>query len=115
MTTRNRLLAESFRDARGKSIKKGKRRRNLTSAEKTKIAGKLHPTSVFDFLYRIRVRSNYDDPEMYIYGQGDEATAQSHYKNLVQLTADLAAALGRIIERKIGSDAFRGLVKEFEK
>lgn len=115
MTTRNRLLAEMFNDARRKKIKKGKMRRNLPSSEKTVIAGKLHPTSIFDFLYRIRVRSNYDDPEMYIYGQGDEATAQNHYKNLLQLTADLAAVLERVIERKVGVDGFQRLVTEFGK
>ena len=100
MTTRSRLLAEIFNDARGRNVKKGKQRRNLTNNEKTKIAEKLHPTSIFDFLYRIRVRSNYDDPEMYIYGQGDKSTA-NHYKNLLRLTADLVAVLERIIERKI--------------
>lgn len=114
MTTRSRLLAEMFNAARGKNVKKGKRRRNLTSTEKTKIAGKLHPTSIFDFLYRIRVRSNYDDPEMYIYGQGDEATAQSHYKNLVQLTSDLGVVLERIIERKIGAEELQKLRQEFK-
>lgn len=115
MSTRNRLLAEMFNEARRKKIKKGKIRRNLPSSEKTQIAEKLHRTSVFDFLYRIRVRSNYDDPEMYIYGQGDEATAQNHYENLVQMTCSLARLMERIIEKKIGADAFQGFVKEFEK
>lgn len=113
MTTRNRLLAEMFNDARRKKIKKGKIRRNLPSSEKTQIAGKLHPTSIFDFLYRIRVRSNYDDPEMYIYGQGDEATAQNHYRNLLSLTGSLAAVLERIIEKQSGARLFQQLKDDF--
>jgi hypothetical protein len=52
---------------------------------------------------------------MYIYGQGDEATAQNHYENLVQMTCSLARLMERIIEKKIGADAFQGFVKEFEK
>lgn len=108
-------MDEIFDVARRKNLKKGKHRRNLSRIEKTKIAGNLHPTSIFDFLYRIRVRTNYDNPEMYIYGQDDESSAQNHYKNLLRLTLDLAAVLERIIERKIGVDAFQRLVKEFEK
>ena len=114
ITTRSRLLEEMFDDARRRDVKKGKRRRNLDSSEKQQIEGRLHPTSIFDFLYRIRVRSNYDDPEMYIYGQGDESTAQNHYRNLLQLTTNLVAVLERIVERKIGPKPFQELKEQFK-
>ncbi len=113
LTTRERFLEERYKDARKRHVKNKKRRRHLKAGEKIKIAGNLHPTSVFDFFYRIRVRSNYDDPEMYIYGQGDSATAQDQYKNLVDVTYTLIILLESIIEKKIGAKIFRKLKEDF--
>jgi hypothetical protein len=79
-TTRMKFLKEHFDTLRSKKVKPGKTRRNLKREEKLGAERNLHRTSIFDFIYRIRVRSNYDDPEMYIHGQTDADTAQRHYQ-----------------------------------
>lgn len=104
LTTRRRSLEDLFEREREKKVRPGRRRRNLTPDEKNRITEKRHPTTVFDFLYRIRVRSNYDDPEIFIYGQTDQDTAVNHYKNLVKMCKSLMECLEKIIEQKVGPD-----------
>ena len=74
----------------------------MKQQEKVKAGENLHRTSVFDFFYRIRVRSNYDDPEMYIYGQTDADTAQRHYQHLLKVTKALGKCLENVIGQKCG-------------
>lgn len=103
LTTRNKFLEDLFEKQRSTKVTRGKIRRNIMSEEKRRTEKKLHPTSIFDFLYRIRVRSNYDDPEMYIYGHTDTTTAGRHYTHLLHLTTALIECLERIIAQKCGS------------
>ena len=65
--------------------------------------------SLLDFIYRMRVRSNYDDPEMFIYGQTDADTAVAHYRNLLNLVELFGTLCKSIVRRKIGRNAFEGL------
>ena len=52
----------------------------------------------------MRLRSNYDDPDMYIVGLDDSDVALKHYTNLLFLTEVIAAGVNLITERKIGRD-----------
>jgi len=113
VTTRKKLLQVQFNRARGRGRSPGRSRRNLPSAERARIVGELAPTSVLDFLYRMRIRSNYDDADMYVYGQQDAATAQSHYHHLVHLTRTVVSLLERIIERRIGRRQVQQLKDDF--
>lgn len=115
LTTRKHALQDLLKKARSKKVSPGRRRRNLPDHERQEIEKNLHPTTVFDFLYRIRVRSNYDDPEMYIYGQTDKDTAVLHYNNLVTMTKSLMACLEEIIQRKIGKENLEALWSNFTK
>ena len=85
LTTRRWMLKELFDKNRSKNRQRNRTRRNLNRDQKERISQALHGTSLIDLLYRMRVRSNYDDPEMFIYGQTDNATASAHYKNLLRL------------------------------
>ncbi len=112
-TTRKKSLDELFDKMRSKQLKPGKVRRNLNRSEKLRTAQNLHRTTVFDFFYRIRVRSNYDDPEMYIYGQTDAETAQRQYQHLLRVTKALGQCIENVIARKCGATLVGDLRHKF--
>ena len=110
-TTRQRALDEKLSEARRKKVATKHRRRNLKTHEKANIVARLHNTTIFDFLYRIRIRSNYDDPDMYIFGQSDAAEAVRHYHNLLGLTESLIRCCEAIIRSRVGTNNFETLKK----
>lgn len=107
-TTRDKTIGDLFDKARHKQTKRGNRR-NLNSAEKTSICQGLHPTTICDFLYRMRVRSNYENPDMYLFATENVQDAASHYMELLYLTNMLVVGLDCIIERKIGAQEMTNL------
>jgi hypothetical protein len=113
-TSRKKCLDEQFDKMRAKKVKPGKVRRNLKRDEKIKTEQNLHRTTVFDFFYRIRVRSNYDDPEMYIYGQTDADTAQLHYQYLLRVTMALVKCMENVIAQKCGATLVADLKQKFD-
>lgn len=108
-TTREKKLEEKFSDMRRSGVGRRRPRRNLRSEEKSRIVQAMHPTSVMDFLYRVRIRANYDDPNIYIYGSQDGGQAETHYRNTVKLTRSIISCLDAILKRKIGDTAFETL------
>lgn len=101
-TTRKKNLDTRFQEQRGKEVRSGCTRRNLSEKEKTRICNKEMSTSICDFIYRMRIRSNYHDPTMYLSATSDETHAISHYKDLLLLTKVIIGGIKTIIEVKIG-------------
>ena len=112
-STRKRTIDELFDKARHEQVKKGRKRRNLSKANKQSVCQRLHGTSVCDFIYRMRVRSNYDDPDMYLFASGDLTSAVTHYQNLLYLTEVIISGLEVLIEKKIGQQAMNKLKGTF--
>jgi len=114
MTTRRHLLEDLLAKVRTQDVAPGRKRRNISPAKRSRIADKLQPTSIVDFLYRFRKRTNYDDPRMFIHGQGDSREAHAHYRRLYSLTTVLVKLFEKIVEKKVGQDAFGQLKKQFK-
>jgi hypothetical protein len=109
LTTRKRNFEERCARERAKH-----RIRRLNSTRKEKIGDSLRPTSVLDLFYRLRIRTNYDDPDMYVYGQETAGDAKERYNDLLNLTEHTISVLQPIIARKIGRDEFEGLKRNFK-
>ena len=62
------------------------------------------PTSVIHLLYRLRLRSNYDNPDMFLYADSNE-TALERYANFKFLTNTITTGLETLMEKAIGSTA----------
>jgi hypothetical protein len=112
-TTRNKFLEEQFDKARHTGTAKKRKRRNLSTQEKNDISIRLHSTSLVDFLYRMRVRSNYDDPDIYIYAHSQVDDALRHYNDLVFLTAAIFTSLSAIIMKKLGKSTFERIESQY--
>jgi hypothetical protein len=113
-TTRERLLHDRLDQARRQKVTKGRRRRALRMGERQAITDRVPATTVCDFLYRMRVRANYDDPEMYLTSRDYADQAVSHYADLLFVTELVVECLGTLIERKIGRETFAVLRRKVE-
>lgn len=96
-TTRRESLAVRFEEKRDKEKKK-----RLTHEAKNQCCQNEHPTSVCDLLYRLRVRSNYENPDMYVFAPTEQQSAVRSYQELLRLMELLVAGCDALIERRIG-------------
>ena len=112
LTTRVKILDFLFSIKRSEKKKAGKR--NLSATEKENCCHNEHATSICDLMYRMRVRSNYDNPDMYLFASDNAENATTHYKNLLYMTKILIAGLETLIEVRIGSRAMARLKSRFE-
>ncbi len=96
-TTRRRLIVEKLNRERAKARKPGKRNGVLKEPAQIKIARSLWPTTVLDYLYRVRVKSNYEDPTMYRDGTDDAETVIELVRNTQTLATTLCALFAVIL------------------
>ena len=108
-TTRERSMKGEIDWKRVKIRNKGKRR-NLNHSEKLECCDRfVHPTSLCDFLYRLRIRTNYDNPDMYVLASRDIVNETEYYANLLYLIQMIVKGLEVLIQRCIGEDAMSTL------
>lgn len=62
-------------------------KRNLTNAETTHVRESVRPVSLMDYLYRLRIKSNYQDAQMYSDGPESDSDASTFLRDLVEITA----------------------------
>ena len=82
-TTRKRQFAKKLKES-GKQFrtKAGKTRKRFMAHHKAQVVRGLRPTTIFDFLYRLRVRSNYEDADAFILGTMSQADAEEFNSGL---------------------------------
>jgi hypothetical protein len=95
-TTHDRRFDEDCR-----KLRKQKGVKRLTRDEKLRRAWRLSPTSVFHFLYRLRLRSNYEDPRMFLAGQSNVDFAVQHYIRLYDIAQTILILLQEVALRAI--------------
>lgn len=103
-TTRQKELERRFAEARQRKPAPGRSRRNLSRAEKAKLAADMKPTSMFDILWRLRKKANYDDADVFVLGAAHEHDARRLGSGLAILTDATVAALEALIAARIGAD-----------
>ena len=88
-TTRRRLIIARQDTERKKNRKPGKRHGVVKKQDKIRIARSLPPTTILNYLYRARIKSNYEDVAMYQEGENHAQLVL----DLVESTQILATAL----------------------
>ena len=107
-TTREKFLKVRFDETRS-----DKKKKRLSFKERNECCQKEHATSICDLLYRMRIRSNYDNPDMYLFASDKPENATKHYKDLRYLTKILIAGLDALIEGRIGRTEMSQLKSKF--
>jgi hypothetical protein len=80
-TTRERIVKEKCQDWKEKNPINNRPRKRLKKGVKKSISKSTRPISIFDCLYRLRIRSNYKDVDIFILGSSVPET--KYYFNAI--------------------------------
>jgi hypothetical protein len=132
-TTRADMLNERFADARARKrssrlkawgeeenerLGRGRKPRKkpvlplprLLPSEKQAIEARVRPTSFIDYLYRLRIRSNYVDTKMFTEGPGTDFEAVQMHRYLSQLVGWNLLIIEAWIRRYVGANSFAAMM-----
>ena len=111
-TTRRRLIDAKLDKERTRARKPGKRHGVLRRERQIEVARAVAPTTIFDYLYRARIKSNYEDPTMYHEGSDDGDAVLELVSKTQELAAMLCGFLVAILWQTIDQPAKNQLRKE---
>ncbi len=102
-TTRQKELERRFTQARHRlPPRPGRSRANLPRAEKERLAASMAPTTLFDVLWRLRKKANYDDADVFVLGAMTELDALRLGQSIAIVTDATVAALEALIAGYLG-------------
>jgi hypothetical protein len=107
-TTRDNRLARGRKEWLSRSTRK-----NMPRTEKVALAGRLHATSVFDYLWRLRIRSNYGDVSAFLMSGVEDRSHGAFHSGLVSLTSSLCLLLQSLIAQRTGPQLYADALDEF--
>ena len=110
-TTRKKELDRRFVERR-KSLQKSNRK-NLTRTEKTHIPASTVETTVFDVLYRIRKKANYEGSDDFVLGPSGSSDARRFGASLIHVADASVVALEALVDRAIGKDMVWKWLREY--
>ena len=108
-TTRRKELERRFNQERGRKPLPGRSRRNLMATDKERIATSMPPTTLFDVLWRMRKKANYEDADTFVLGAAGELDARRFGQALVIVTDATVAALEGLTAAYVGPDLLANL------
>ena len=108
-TTRGRLIESRLKDARVRGRRKGKSKTRLNAARQRELAKTVNPTTVFDYLYRVRKKSNYEDVAMFQERPNGEMWLLDLARSLQELAIAICSLLFNALWRVL-DDSGRSMV-----
>ena len=79
----------------------------LTESEKQNVCIKLRPFTLMDYLYRLRIRSNYEDSAMFTDGPEEEGQSGQVREDLLLLSGSVALLAELFLTRLIGNNTIQ--------
>jgi hypothetical protein len=107
-TTRDRQIERAAEE-----WKRKQRKKRISGSTKCALAANLPPTSVFDAMYRLRIRSNYEDADAFLMTLSSQGEALAFSKAVRRLCWYSMLVLETIIAKYIGRAAFGQCVLDF--
>lgn len=93
--------------------KEGNPYRRIPSQERQRIRTSMHPTTIIDLLYRMRLRSNYDDVDDFVLGQLTEDDARTYFRSLVSATRRSMQVVEALVRATMPAGAYDRHANEF--
>ncbi|MDP9370108.1 MAG: hypothetical protein M3Q03_17870 [Chloroflexota bacterium] len=115
-TTRERQIAEvkqKWIDSRENRKPQGGKYRRVPAFHQAKIAERIPATTLFDFLYRFRIRSNYRDAEAFLLGAGGQSEGMAFNEALINYLQATLFVLELVLSRIMGVDELVSSAKGF--
>lgn len=107
-TTRSKVLAERKAEWRTKNSKA-----RVPRAEAQRMARELPATTIFNFLWRLRKRSDYRDADVFVKGIWTPYQAREYHEALTTLIAGTVTVLNSITVAYVGTDVVNEAAKAF--
>lgn len=114
-TTRERQFDKKRLECKKYKTKSGKTKKKLNKNEKEEIEGSILPTTFFDCIYRLRLKSNYEEAETYILHDMTQVDITSFYKSLDTILTNSLFVIESIILRYLGKEEFNKVFHGFDK
>lgn len=106
--TRERRLERRF-----SGWKKEHARHNMFADEKRSVAERVPPTSMYEFFYRLRIRSNYQDISSYVMAAVSDTWHENFHSSLVTSTSCTCLLLESLVKAHAGKDVLAAASEEF--
>ncbi len=110
-------MLETSRDLRlersRKEWLKRKNRGKMMKAEMLVLADRLHSTSIFDYLWRLRIRSNYGDVSSFLMSGVEDRSHGAFHTGLVTLASSLCLLIQSLIVARLGPQPYADALDEF--
>jgi hypothetical protein len=119
---RARQKKKEWREEEDRRLKTGKRRRNepqfsnrprLSPTEKEQATSSLRPATLVDFLFRLRIGSQYDDAGVFSEGPVDSTQAWMFIRNLRIVTSAVLTASEFVVRSFGGPNLFDPIVADW--
>ena len=107
-TTRQRRLRAAV-----DSWKQKNKRKVIRRAERDVLLKSLRPTSLMDALYRLRIRSNYEDADLYLTGGASERDSESYFDASSRILKSGLLNLELLIAKHVGRTKYEQIVADF--
>jgi hypothetical protein len=107
-TTRSRRLTSRYDE-----WKRREGRQRINRAQKEALARNLSATTLFDFLWRLRVRANYQDVESFLMSNVGPDWQQELYEGLCLITETTCLLLENLIVRRTGRATYEEAYIDF--
>lgn len=95
--------------------KDGKGKRNLPAKIRKNLINELNPTTLFDCLYRLRIKANYRDVETFLKGADIEEWASAFNYSLINISRNTLLATELLIVRYVGKNNYNTFINDFKK
>lgn len=107
--------ARQIDDKRILWLDKNKPRKKQPAAERQKMISQIPRTTIFDCLYRLRIRSNYHDVESFLVAIENNESAQQFNYSLRNITDNLLQLIELLLAKHLGLSQYESLVNKFIK
>jgi hypothetical protein len=110
-------MLETTRDLRLQRLRRewlrANGRQRMPAAAKRAAGERLHATTLFDYLWRLRIRANYGDVSAFLMSSVDERDHEVFHGGLVRLTEASCLLFESLIATRIGCGPYAAAVDEF--
>jgi len=100
---------------RKQEVKKGRIRRNLSRLEINRTYKKAGPATLFDVLYRLRIRANYGNVDAFVEGCGSLNDAKEFAQAIYVVVDATAATLEALLQAYAGSALLASVITELSR
>jgi hypothetical protein len=109
-TTREDSLENRFKEWKQQQRP---RRTRMRAAEKEDVADRCSPTTFFDFIWRLRVRSNYKDVSSFLMSSIVDVWQEEFFSCLLRVTEATCCLIQNLVLKYSGERVFRTALVEF--